>query len=203
VLGRRRRAVDPEVRRSVDEGALIVRAAVTVAVANAIIVRGVGEQRAFDEDVARQRVRDELRRLAAEQDDEARRMRRTRRVAHRSYGQSQHQFDYRPEDADALRRRQRSAALLADELRAASEDEGYLDGVLDAARRRAADDVGAAAVTKLGNVRPPDAGYAAEREERLRQLREVDLAALLRGPGDAGEAGPGDHGGHPGDDVPA
>lgn len=185
MLSRWRRSVDPDVRRSVEEGALIVRAAVVVAVANAIIVRGVGEQRPFDEGVARQRVRDELRHLADEQEEEARRLRRTRRVAHRSYGQSQHQFDYRVEDADALRRRERAAALLAVDLRAASEDDAYLDGVLAAARRRAADDVGAAAVTKLGNVRPPDADYEQERAERLRQLREVDLAGL-------GDATPGD-----------
>ena len=181
MLGRRARRVDPEVRRSVDEGALIVRAAVTVAVANAIVVRGVGAGRPFDVAVARDRVRDELLRVADEQEAEARRMRRVRRAAHRSYGRSQHQFDYRVEDAALLRRRERTSTLLAEELRAASRDPGQLDAIVDAGRRRAADDVGAAAVDKLGHVRPPDARYDAEREERLRTFREVDLGALLGG----------------------
>ncbi|WP_423917847.1 hypothetical protein ACPEEZ_09260 [Frigoribacterium sp. 2-23] len=179
---RRPRATQDEreaVTRAADEGLLIIDSALVVAVANRIILRALGDAEAFDQAVAEEAVADELRRLADEQAEQARRMARLRRRTHRSYGQSRHQFDYRTDDIGALTLREKTAASLARTLRQRQHDAAFRTRVVDAARARAWDDVGSTVVDRIGYAARPTADYDEGREERLRALREIDLADLL------------------------
>ena len=181
--GRRRRAERSALERSVDEGLLIVRSALVVSATNHVIRRALQEALPFDVDVATQVVRDDMARLAEQQLAGAARVRRLRRQTGRSYGQSRHQFDYRTDDAGALKLREATAKALAAELTRRREDDAFVGGVVEAARSRAWDDVGGTVVDRLGWAASPAPDYDDGREERIRGLVEDDLAALLRSPG--------------------
>ncbi|KQM25404.1 hypothetical protein ASL10_07440 [Frigoribacterium sp. Leaf8] len=190
--GTRRRAERTALERAVDEGLLIVRAALVVAVTNQIIRRALQERLPFDEDVATRVTRDEMDRLTAEQTSAAVRVRRLRRMTGRSYGQSRHQFDYRPEDADALKLREAASKGVARALAARREDDDFVAEVVADARSRAWDDVGQTVVDRLGWAARPADDYDDGRHERLRDLVEGDLAALResRADGGAGSVSP-------------
>ncbi|WP_277959735.1 hypothetical protein [Frigoribacterium faeni] len=190
--GTRRRAERTALERAVDEGLLIVRAALVVAVTNQIIRRALQERLPFDEDVATRVTRDEIDRLTAEQTSAAVRVRRLRRMTGRSYGQSRHQFDYRPEDADALKLREAASKGVARALAARREDDDFVAEVVADARSRAWDDVGQTVVDRLGWAARPADDYDDGRHERLRDLVEGDLAALResRADGGAGSVSP-------------
>ncbi len=161
-----------------DEGVLIVRAALVVAVTNQIIRRALQEHLPFDEGVATRVTRDEIDRLAAEQTAAAVRVRKLRRMTGRSYGQSRHQFDYRQEDAGALKLREAASKGVARELAARRDDDAFVGGVVADARSRAWDDVGQTVVDRLGWAARPADDYDDGRADRLRDLVEGDLAAL-------------------------
>lgn len=185
--GTRRRAERTALERAVDEGLLIVRSALVVAVTNQIIRRALQEHLPFDEAVATRVTRDEIDRLTAEQAAAAVRVRRLRRMTGRSYGQSRHQFDYRPEDVDALKLREAASKGVARALAARRDDDDFVAEIVAAARSRAWDDVGQTVVDRLGWAARPDDDYDDGRHERLRDLVEGDLAALR----EARAAGPG------------
>ncbi|KQO46768.1 MULTISPECIES: hypothetical protein [unclassified Frigoribacterium] len=187
--GTRRRAERTALERAVDEGLLIVRSALVVAVTNQIIRRALQEHLPFDEAVATRVTRDEIDRLTAEQAAAAVRVRRLRRMTGRSYGQSRHQFDYRPEDVDALKLREAASKGVARALASRRDDADFVAEVVAAARSRAWDDVGQTVVDRLGWAARPDDDYDDGRHERLRDLVEGDLAAL-REARSAGPAGP-------------
>ncbi|NRD25640.1 hypothetical protein [Frigoribacterium sp. VKM Ac-2836] len=178
--GTRRRAERTALERAVDEGLLIVRSALVVAVTNHIIRRALQEHLPFDEAVATEAARDEIDRLIAEQTAAAVRVRRLRRMTGRSYGQSRHQFDYRPEDVDALKLREAASKGVARALATRRDDDDFVAEVVAAARSRAWDDVGQTVVDRLGWAARPDDDYDDGRPERLRDLVEGDLAALRR-----------------------
>jgi hypothetical protein len=187
--GTRRRAERTALERAVDEGLLIVRSALVVAVTNQIIRRALQERLPFDEAVATRVTRDEIDRLTAEQAAAAVRVRRLRRMTGRSYGQSRHQFDYRPEDVDALKLREAASKGVARALASRRDDDDFVAEVVAAARSRAWDDVGQTVVDRLGWAARPEDGYDDGRDERLRDLVEGDLAAL-REARSAGPTGP-------------
>ncbi|QNE44981.1 hypothetical protein F1C15_15195 [Frigoribacterium sp. NBH87] len=191
-----RRADPSPLERAVDEGFLIIRASLVVATANQVIRRALQERLPFDEEVATGFVRAEIDRLTEEQLEGARRLRRVRRRTHRSYGQSQHQFDYRVDDVDALRLREATHKALVKELGRAGRDDAFVAAVVDAARARAWDDVGSTVVDRIGWAAAPAPGYDEGRDERLRDLLDIDLAGLaerhdeLGGPAGVGPADP-------------
>lgn len=173
------RAADPSpLERAVDEGFLIIRAAAVVSVANTVIRRALQEHLPFDDEVATAAARDELRRLEAEQRDGIGRLRSLRRRTHRAYGQSRHQFDYRVDDIDALRLREATHKELAARIARSASDDAFVAALVSAARSRAWDDVGSTVVDRLGWAAAPSPDYDDGRDERIRTLLEVDLAAL-------------------------
>ena len=173
-----RRADPSPLERAVDEGYLIIRASLVVATKNQVIRRALQEKLPFDEEVAARFVREEIARLVEEQLEGARRLRRLRRRTHRSYGQSQHQFDYRVDDLDALRLREATHKALVKRLAHVGRDDGFVARVVDAARLRAWDEVGSTVVDRIGWAAAPAPGYDEGRDERLRALLDDDLAAL-------------------------
>jgi hypothetical protein len=173
-----------ELRHSVDEGFLIAKSALTVAVANRIILDALQEHETFDEARVAEAVRAELSRLAEEQRQEAERMRQTHAKAQTQKGRSRHQHDYRRGDDLALRTREASYTELARRLDASREDGDFINRVILRARQRAWDDIGGTVIDRLGWAQRPTADYEVGRDERLQLMLDEDFAALLRERGD-------------------
>lgn len=87
-----------ELKRAVDEGFLIAKAAVTIAVGNRIITNALRDQGYFDHALIAEAAREELHRMAEEQRGDAARMREIRSTSSKSKGRSRHQHDYRRGD---------------------------------------------------------------------------------------------------------
>lgn len=173
--------VDPaEVEGAVSDGLLIAKSAATIGVANRIIVRALREQKSFDRDETAEAVRAELGRLAAEQRDLATRMVDARTKALKSKGRSRHQFDYRADDNSALAARETIYTTIASRLEERARDEALVADIVIAARDRAWNDVGGAIMSHVNAVVVPDVAYGANREARLKELLDVDLAALAK-----------------------
>ena len=176
--------VDPTaLEHAVGEALLIARQAAIVATTNRIIVRALHEGAVFDRDHTQDLVRDELRRLAAEQRATARRVSGERRKAGRARGQSRHQHDYRRDDDFPLWFRENTYLTVAERLLALQDDSDWVDDIVAVAVDRAWSDVGAAVVTRVRSaVVVEDDDYAEHRDERLRGLVDDDLEALRRRP---------------------
>jgi hypothetical protein len=171
--------VDPkEVEGAVSDGLLIAKSAATIGVANRIIIRALREQKSFDRDDTAEAVGDELRRLAAEQRDLATRMVDARTKALKSKGRSRHQFDYRADDNSALAARETIYTTIAARLEERSHDDALIAEIVMSARDRAWNDVGGAIMSHVNAVVVPDTAYGAQREARLKELLDVDLAEL-------------------------
>ena len=70
--------------------------------------------------------------------------------------------------------------ILADRLEELADDDGYLHGVVDAARNAAWDEIGASIEAKLARrpeLEDPET-YRAQRDHRIQQLLSVDLPLL-------------------------
>lgn len=179
--------IDPsQVEGPVEDGLLIARSAASISVANRIIVSALREDQDFDRDRTREMVRDELGHLADEQADLATRMGTTRTKALKSRGRSRHQFDYRRDDDEQLALRGTISTSISARLDALRGDSAYVDEIVTAARDRAWNDIGATIVSRVRAVVVPDATYGEHRDERLRELLDVDLASLLSGRSDVG-----------------
>ncbi|WP_157887752.1 hypothetical protein [Frondihabitans sp. PAMC 28766] len=172
--------VDPAlVEGPVADGLLIARSAASIAVANRIIVRALRENRDFDRGETQDAARDELGNLIAEQQELAERMAETRTKASKSRGRSRHQFDYRREDEQPLAQREAIYREIATRLAALRDDDGYIDDIAMGARDRAWNDIGATIVNRVAAATVvPDRTYDEHRDERLRELLDIDFRAL-------------------------
>ena len=166
--------------RAVDEGLLISRSTVTLAAKNFIVVGTLRDDRTLrDLDVAAFVAR-ELRRLAAEQAEYARRTEHDATAAARAVGALRHQHDYRPADVVQLGERALIYAGLAAELDRESNDDDAIAQIAEAAR--------AAAWTELSGVIEEhldvqarasfDPAYLQARRRSMAAVREVDLPTL-------------------------
>lgn len=168
-----------ELRRAVDEGFLIARAAVTIAVANRIITTALRDQGYFDHALVAETVREELHRMAEEQRGDAARMREIRSTSSKQRGRSQHQHDYKRGDDLKLRTREATYEELAARLDARRADQHFVDRIVLAARARAWEDIGTTVVGRLGWAQRPTEDYEVGRDDRVQQLLDEDFAALL------------------------
>jgi hypothetical protein len=168
-----------ELKRAVDEGFLISRAAIVIAVANRIITTSLRENGYFDHAVAAEATREELLRMATEQRGDAERMREIRSKAMKQKGRSKHQHDYRRGDDLKLRTREATYEQLATMLEQRRDDKGFVDRIVLAARARAWDDIGTTVVGRLGWAQRPTEGYEIGRDDRVQQMLDEDFAALL------------------------
>jgi hypothetical protein len=160
-----------------EDGLLVARAALVLAVRNWIILRALRDHAPFSLEETGHAVRRELARLAAEQEGYAMRAGVLRRRAERLVGRARHEHDYGVEDEPVLRQRQAVHLALARELTRCIDDPEYVEGVVRAAHEKAMEDVGAAILGGIGWTGPKDADYDAERENRLLDLR-TDLRRL-------------------------
>ena len=168
-----------ELKRAVDEGFLIAKAAVTIAVANRIITNALRDQGYFDHALIAEATREELHRMAEEQRGDAARMREIRSTSSKQKGRSRHQHDYRRGDDLKLRMREATYEQLAAMLDKRRDDQHFVDGIVLAARARAWDDIGTTVVGRLGWAQRPADDYEIGRDDRLQQMLDEDFAELL------------------------
>lgn len=168
-----------ELKRAVDEGFLIAKAAVTIAVGNRIITNALRDQGYFDHALIAEAAREELHRMAEEQRGDAARMRAIRQTSSKTKGRSRHQHDYRRGDDLKLRTREATYEQLATMLDRRRDDQHFVDGIVLAARARAWDDIGTTVVGRLGWAQRPADDYEIGRDDRLRQMLDEDFAALV------------------------
>ncbi|ROS68800.1 hypothetical protein EDF42_0494 [Curtobacterium sp. PhB172] len=168
-----------ELKRAVDEGFLIAKAAVTIAVGNRIITNALRDQGYFDHALIAEAAREELHRMADEQRGDAARMREIRSTSSKSKGRSRHQHDYRRGDDLKLRTREATYEQLATMLDKRRDDQHFVDGIVLAARARAWDDIGTTVVGRLGWAQRPAEDYEIGRDDRLQQMLDEDFATLL------------------------
>jgi hypothetical protein len=168
-----------ELKRAVDEGFLIAKAAIVVAVANRIITNALRDQGYFDHALVADAARQELHRMAEEQRGDAARMREIRATSSKQKGRSRHQHDYRRGDDLKLRTREATYEQLAEQLDRRRDDQKFVDGIVLQARARAWDDIGTTVVGRLGWAQRPTDDYEVGRDERLQQMLDEDFATLL------------------------
>lgn len=180
---------DPELEGSghsaeslVEEGMLIVRAALRLAAKNQLILRALRDEQPYDRDELAAQIRAEMHDLAAEKRADAARLKKAAARAARRRGRAAHQTDYRRSDVAALEMRERVNLGIAEELRARSDDDDYLDGILDAARDAAVAELVSAGIGRAPFGFRPDRDYDRLRESRMRVVKS-DLERLARDPG--------------------
>ncbi|RFA17905.1 hypothetical protein [Subtercola boreus] len=170
------------VARSVDEGVLITRLALTMAAKNFIIVEALRENQAFDVESARVFVRSELIDLALEQVSYARRMQADSALLEGKKRKSGTQTDEVSDQLTLLTQRRVTYSALASELTRLRGEPGFVDEVVEAARETAWNDVRSNVESRLDRVAgsATEADYAQKRAGRMMALRHIDLQALGR-----------------------
>lgn len=191
------------IEQVVEEGHLIATSAVRMAVKNRLLVAALRDDREYDPQALTAVARRQFTELASENEDAAVRLEREqRREAKEMEGRRPRRYlggrlmVERPEQV----RGPRVYRLLAQALRETAADEAELLAVVESARDDAwaelgrevegrlnglgagaesrASATGLPASVTLDPTVPVDADYAREREQRMRQLIDVDLAAL-------------------------
>ncbi|UFS58700.1 hypothetical protein [Subtercola endophyticus] len=166
----------PTVARAVEEGVLMSRTALTMATMNHIIIGAVRDKVDYDSAEVRRFVEAELHSLALEQAGLAEHMKNLQLEFPPMPKKSRTVADYQ-----WLTQRRVTYSALSSELAQLQHDDAFLDEAVDASQKWAWSELSRAIEGQLdvtADLRSsPD--YAAEREERMRELREVDLAALI------------------------
>jgi hypothetical protein len=168
--------------QALNEGLLIARHGVTLAVRNRLIVRALRENEPFDDAATARIVDEELERAAEEQRENANGAETLKTVAGRSAGIADHAHDYHRVDTATLERRHLLYAALADSLESSRQNDAVVAAIGEQARADAWNDIGDNVVSRLKKgmssvADEPD--YARKRPDRLRQFLEEDLASLL------------------------
>ncbi len=166
---------------AVDEGVAIATAAARQIVKNRILVDTIAEGGVFDVERYTTQARSALGDLATEAEAVATHLEGLRRRARGRFSDSVGTHDYRDRDVRNLRRRQKQSAGLAEHLRAMSEDAEALLELVGEARRAAWEEVRGNLERRLrveGMRAEQDPQYEAKREERMRAVKDIDLAAL-------------------------
>jgi hypothetical protein len=180
--------------QALDEGLLIARHGVTLAVRNRLIVRALRENEAFDGAATARILDEELRRAADEQREYANAAEALKAAAERSAGYADHAHDYHRADTTTLERRHLLYAALADTLESWRHDDTVVAAIGERARTDAWNDIGTNVLSRL-ETRMSSVGdepdYERKRPERLRQLLEEDLASLLPRDGHEGDSSDG------------
>lgn len=192
------------IERVVEEGHMIAASAVRMAVKNRLLVRALRDDRDYDPEALVVAARRQFTEVAEENEDAAERLEREQEREAEEAASARKPRRYlggkpiveRPEQV----RGPQVYRMLAEALRATAADDEELLRVVSAARDDAWAELGREVEVRLGSAAddqphpprraglpasvtldpalPVDADYAREREQRMRQLIDEDLAAL-------------------------
>ncbi|MCW4386484.1 hypothetical protein OH146_11940 [Salinibacterium sp. SYSU T00001] len=166
---------------AVGEGIMLAEYAARLRLRNAIIVGALSGQGDYDPNRYLVDARAGLASLAAESDAAARRLAEQLEEAEALSGKAGHAHDYRAGDVKNLARREAVSRALAKRLQECRDDDDYLLSLIERSREEAWNDVSRALEDSLRRADVPvDEDYERERDERMRQLIDEDLAALAR-----------------------
>jgi hypothetical protein len=179
------------IERSVDEGVLIAKAAVTMDAKNFIIVEAIRDGHPFNVDDVVARVRLELMVLAQENTDSANRVQELAVQVQSPYGAPDNAEGYQTDDHPTLTKRGVIHAMLAAELERLCEDDEFVADLAEQARVRAWAEVGDAIEARLLGSLPqkPDKFYEDDKDARIRALYNINLRALEKQAKRAGHHG--------------
>ena len=171
----------PEV---IEEGIMLSKFAVGMALKNRIIVASLSQNASYDEERYSQAARDALEDFARESETSAERLAAQRVKASRVRGQAVHQHDYRVRDTTNLATREMVYRTIAARLRDYQNDPDMLHELVHKARDSAWREIGAEIARELDRLRQiesvADENYDSEREKRLAEFRNLDLGPLLK-----------------------
>ncbi len=177
-----RRVLAP-VEEIVEQGLLVADVAVRMTVKNAIIMNALKRHVDYNAGQIREMVRSATEDLALERERDAKHISRMRGEIRDTGRSSWSESDYSNDDNRTLRHRQEVYERVAEELRARLANEEYLRDTAERAMAMAWDEIGDS--LKERATHPYYSGGASEeyrnaREERIQQLIEKDLTALLQ-----------------------
>lgn len=179
-------AAPPPLKRIVDDGLLIAISAVRMAVKNDIIVGALGEHIDYDPARYAATAKNELRRLARQNEEYARRVSRLRKVLTRARRRSA-LTDGKRRDIGQLALRRRVNKKLAVALHTVANDRRHVARIVERARDAASDEISDAVTTRLIRLaidwRDPE--YEQRRAARTEMFVHVDLALLRSASGPA------------------
>ncbi|MFT4135404.1 asparagine synthase [Microbacterium sp.] len=167
----------------VAEGVYLAAAVTRLKLKNSILMYVLAEGKDFDVDHFVVVAREALLALADEADQDAKRTDYERKIAQHRHSQSDGTHDYRKRDVRNLKRRRNQSRRVAQELRERADDELALVMLVLEAREAAWAEVASNIERSLDitAARPDrDADYAAQRAERIKALRRVDLRKLAK-----------------------
>lgn len=177
-----RRVLAP-VEEIAEQGLLVADVAVRMTVKNAIIMNALKKHVDYDAAQIVDMVREATVDLAVERERDAQHIARMRGEIRDTGRSSWSESDYGNDDNRTLRHRQEVYEKVAEELRARAADEAYLDSAAERARSMAWDEIGTSLADRAQH--PYYSGgdndeYRDERDQRIQQLIEKDLTALVQ-----------------------
>ncbi len=171
------------VEEIVEQGLLVADVAVRMQVKNAIIMNALKEHADYRKEQILEMVRDALNELAVERERDARHISRVRGEIRDRGRSAWSETEYGSGDNRTLRHRQEVYEQVAAELRQRTENDTYLRETAERARKLAWEEIGNSLKERASHPYYSgghDEEYRSEREQRIQQLIEKDLTALVQ-----------------------
>jgi len=172
----------PKIEAQIEDGVLVALAAVRLAVTNRLIVRSLRDGQDYNEERLRQRVTNEILKVAAEKEKDAERIRAILETVADKPGAADDASDFRARDAKMLKRRAKVSEGLAARLNELAVDPDVLGEVADRAHAAFLDEFAVSVTRGVRAFDDPVRGAplsAMDRNDALQGLSE-DLDDLLR-----------------------
>jgi len=172
----------PKIEAQIEDGVLVALAAVRLAVTNRLIVRSLRDGQDYNEERLRQRVTNEILKVAAEKEKDAERIRAILETVADKPGAADDASDFRARDAKMLKRRAKVSEGLAERLNELAVDPDVLGEVADRAHAAFLDEFAVSVARGVRAFDDPVRGAplsAMDRNDALQGLSE-DLDDLLR-----------------------
>jgi len=172
----------PKIEAQIEDGVLVALAAVRLAVTNRLIVRSLRDGQDYNEERLRQRVTNEILKVAAEKEKDAERIRAILETVADKPGAADDASDFRARDAKMLKRRAKVSEGLAARLNELAVDPDVLGEVADRAHAAFLDEFAVSVARGVRAFDDPVRGAplsAMDRNDALQGLSE-DLDDLLR-----------------------
>ena len=172
----------PKIEAQIEDGVLVALAAVRLAVTNRLIVRSLRDGQDYNEERLRQRVTNEILKVAAEKEKDAERIRAILETVADKPGAADDASDFRARDAKMLKRRAKVSEGLAERLNELAVDPDVLGEVADRAHAAFLDEFAVSVARGVRAFDDPVRGAplsAMDRNAALQGLSE-DLDALER-----------------------
>lgn len=172
-----------ELEAAITDGLSIARFSVVLALKNRLIVAALRDDLPFDVGTAAVMAREELHEIAREQDRNIVHAEDVSANAGSAHGAARHEHDYKARDLALLTARRRVYEAVAARARADADDPERIAELVEDARVRAWEEISREVAARLDVTGAAeqvvvDERYLAERDARMRRLREIDLWEL-------------------------